>query len=290
LKSLVRSSVMVSCSVRWKSRAFSMAIAHGSTRVSSTSRSALLNLPSSLLMISTTPMVRPREMRGAHRIERVRNCVWLSNLPAKRGSRATSLTMVGFPVLATQPAMPSPILTRKADTSLPFSPRASSKVSSWRASSTMSMDQASEGMSCWMRAMIVSMSFRGSRMELAFLTMSVRMVSRCDVFLSWCAMSSRRVLAPPPRRAARTQASTSLAGGSPLAQEPRWKSKPSPRERSRTAWSPRREREPTGEPGRALRRPRTAAAVEPRPSSTRAAANPSRLPAEGLRTRGGKNS
>ena len=64
-------------------------------------------------MICTTPMVRPREMRGAHRMERVRNCVLLSKRRAKRGSLEVSLTMVGLPVCATQPAMPSPIFTRK---------------------------------------------------------------------------------------------------------------------------------------------------------------------------------
>jgi hypothetical protein len=46
-------------------------------------------------MISTTPMVRPREMRGAARMERVRNWVLVSNLPAKRGSFEVSFTMVG---------------------------------------------------------------------------------------------------------------------------------------------------------------------------------------------------
>ena len=63
-------------------------------------------------MISRTPIVRPRETSGAHRIERVSNCVRVSTLRVKRGSRATSLTIAGLPVWATQPATPSPILSR----------------------------------------------------------------------------------------------------------------------------------------------------------------------------------
>ena len=63
-------------------------------------------------MTCTTPMVRPREMRGAHRTERVWNWVLLSNRRAKRGSFEVSLTMVGSPVWATQPAIPSPTFTR----------------------------------------------------------------------------------------------------------------------------------------------------------------------------------
>ena len=43
-------------------------------------RSARVKRPPSLLMISTTPIVRPRETSGAQRIERVWNCVRLSNL------------------------------------------------------------------------------------------------------------------------------------------------------------------------------------------------------------------
>ena len=105
---------------------------------------------------------------------------------------------------ATQPAMPSPIFTRKTETSLPFSPRASSKVSSCFSSSTISMDQASEGMSCWILAMISSMTLRGSRMEFAVFTMSVRMARRWVIFFScWPGPVPSRAAAPGQHRAHR---------------------------------------------------------------------------------------
>ena len=63
-------------------------------------------------MTCTTPMVRPREMRGAQSTERVWNWVSASKRRAKRGSLEVSLTMVGSPVWATQPAIPSPTFTR----------------------------------------------------------------------------------------------------------------------------------------------------------------------------------
>ena len=101
--------------------------------------------PPSLLRISRTPIVLPRETSGAHRIERVSNCVRESTWRVKRGSRATSFTIAGLPDWATQPATPSPILSRNEETSRPFAPSAASKTSSCLSSSTISSDQASEG-------------------------------------------------------------------------------------------------------------------------------------------------
>ena len=215
---------MVSCSVRWKRIAFSMAMAQGSTRVSRSSRSAWVNLPPCLLITCTTPMVRPREMRGAQRTDLVWNCVEASNRRAKRGSFEVSFTMVGSPVCATQPAIPSPTLTRNTATSLPFSPRASSKVSSCFSSSSIRMDQASDGISSWTLAMISSMILRGSRMEFAVFTMSVRIDSRRVVVRRRPWVSPARRAWPSRARAASKWASTSRAGGSPVRQEPRWKS------------------------------------------------------------------
>src|SRR4029079_13096092 len=82
------------CGARWKRIAFSRAMAQGSVRVISRSRSAWVNSPSLRLMISTTPMVRPREMSGAARMDRVWNCVLSSNFPVKRGSFDVSFTIV----------------------------------------------------------------------------------------------------------------------------------------------------------------------------------------------------
>ena len=113
---------MVSCSVRWKRIAFSMAMAHGSTRVSTRERSWRVKRPPRLLMISSTPIVRPRETSGAQRMERVSNWVRVSTRVEKRGSRAASFTIAGLPVCATQPATPSPIFRRKAATSARLRP------------------------------------------------------------------------------------------------------------------------------------------------------------------------
>src|SRR6266446_666044 len=263
---------MVSCSVRWKRIAFSMAIAQGSTRVRSTSRSLWVKRPPSLLMISTTPMVRPREMRGAQRIERVLNWVLVSNRGAKRGSFWVSFTIVGLPVWATQPAIPSPILIRNAETSFPLAPRASSKASSCFSSSTISMDQASEGMSCWIFSMISSITLRGSRMELAVLTMSVRMARRLAVRRR-ASPTSRRRPSPLPWRALSRRASTAPGGGSPGRQASIRKSRPS-RSALRT-WLAfgRWQRAPTGRPGTARRTARTVSGPTPRPISSSAPSN-----------------
>jgi hypothetical protein len=169
-------------------------------------------------------MVRPREMRGAQRTDFVWNWVEASNRRAKRGSFEVSLTMVGSPVCATQPAIPSPTLTRKTATSLPFSPRASSKVSSCFSSSSMRIDQASEGISSWTLAMMSSMILRGSRIEFAVFTMSVRMDRRRVVVRRRPWVSPARRACPSRARASSKWASTSRAGGSPARQEARWKS------------------------------------------------------------------
>jgi hypothetical protein len=160
-------------------------------------------------------MVRPREMRGAQRTDLVWNWVEASNRRAKRGSFEVSLTMVGSPVCATQPAIPSPTLTRNTATSLPFSPRASSKVSSCFSSSSMRMDQASEGISSWTLAMISSMILRGSRMEFAVFTMSVRIERRRVVVRRRPWVSPARRTWPSRARASSKWASTSRACGSP---------------------------------------------------------------------------
>ena len=55
---------MVSCSVRWNRMAFSMAMAQGSTSVSSSSRSAWLNLPPRLLMTCDHPDGAPARDEG----------------------------------------------------------------------------------------------------------------------------------------------------------------------------------------------------------------------------------
>jgi hypothetical protein len=120
-------------------------------------------------MISTTPMVRPREMRDAHMTERVLEL----GLAVEAAGEARVLASVvhdgGLARLRhpARDALAHP--DRKVETSLAFSPSASSKVSSWVSSSTIRMDHASEGMSCWIFAMISSMSLRGSRIELAVL-------------------------------------------------------------------------------------------------------------------------
>ena len=80
----------------------------------------MLKGPPFLFRISSTPIVRPRETSGAHRIERVSKEVLASTLGEKRGSRAASLTIAGLPLSATQPATPSPILGRSAAASRPL--------------------------------------------------------------------------------------------------------------------------------------------------------------------------
>jgi hypothetical protein len=115
--------------------------------------------------------------------------------------------------------MPSPILIRNEETSLPFSPRASSKASSCFSSSTISIDQASEGMSCWILAMISSITLRGSRMEFAVFTMSVRIASRWVVFFRCRPTSRRRKAAASRERKALRCAST--CGGGGIAAAPR---------------------------------------------------------------------
>jgi len=81
-------------------------------------------------MISSTPIVRPRETSGAHRIERVSNWVRVSTRGVKRGSRAGVIHDRGLPGLGHPAATPSPIFRRKAETSRPFAPSAASNTSS----------------------------------------------------------------------------------------------------------------------------------------------------------------
>ena len=217
--------MIVSCSVRWNRIAFSIAIAHGSTSVSTSSRSVLLNEPPRLFRISSTPIVRPRETSGAHRIERVSNEVLASTWGAKRGSRLTSLTIAGLPVSATQPATPSPILGLSAATSRPFAPSAASKTSSCFSSSTISSDQASEGISWRIFSTTSSITLRGSRIELAVFTTSVRIASRrAEVCVARGRPPPRR---SPARRPPRRCASTASGGGSALPQASTTKSSPS---------------------------------------------------------------
>ncbi len=258
---------MVSCSVRWKRIAFSIAIAHGSTRVSTSWRSARVKGPPCLLMISRTPIVCPRETSGAQRIERVSNCVRVSTWAEKWGSRAVSFTIAGLPLWATQPATPSPIFSRTAETSRAFAPSAASNTSSCFSSSTIISDQASEGMSCRIFSTTSSMTLRGSRIELAVLTTSVRMARRRAVV--W----GGEVPSPRPRaerRAASRWARTVAGRGSEGRQASTTKSRPrrwicrSARASGATA------RPPTGRPGRARRTALTARG-DVRPSTGRRA-------------------
>ena len=203
-------------------------------------------------------MVRPREMSGAHRMERVWNWVLAVERAARSAGRVeVSFTIVGLPVWATQPATPSPILTRNVETSLPFSPSASSKASSCFSSSTISIDQASEGMSCWILAMISSITLRGSRIELAVFTMSVRMASRWAVCFSW-RPSRRRAAAP---RGARRPRGGPAPRGRRVARAPGAEVEVEPQARGPAQRARRRgaaETPPTGLAGSARRAPRAA--------------------------------
>ncbi len=206
-------------------------------------------------MISRTPIVRPRETSGAQRIERVSNWVRVSTRAEKRGSRAASFTIAGLPLWATQPATPSPIFSRRADTSRAFAPSAASNTSSCFSSSTIMSDHASEGMSWRIFSTTSSMTLRGSRIEFAVLTTSVRMARRRAVV--W----GGEVFSPPRargRRAPERWASTASGRGSAGRQASTTKSRPrrwicrSARASGATA-SP-----PTGRPGSARRTALTA--------------------------------
>ncbi len=258
--------MIVSCSVRWNSIAFSIAIAHGSTSISTSARSARVKRPPSLLMISRTPIVRPRDTSGAHRIERVLNCVRESTRLVKRGSRAASLTIAGSPDCATQPATPSPILSRKAVTSRPLAPRAASNTSSCFSSSTISRDQASDGISWRIFSTTSSITLRGSRIELAVFTTSVRMASRLDEV--WPTAAAARPLRPAPGWAPSRCASTAAGHGSEGCQASSRKSSASRSMRRRARASGESASPPSGRPGSARRSRRTRLGEVRRPTST----------------------
>ena len=154
------------------------------------------------------------------------------------------------------------------------------------------MDQASEGMSCWILAMISSMTLRGSRMELAVFTMSVRMASRWAVLLSW-----RRHLLPAGRgrsreRAASRWASTSQRGriaGAPGAEVE--VEAEAARAAQDAAASQRREMLPTGLRGSAARSAcRSRGAARAAQLHQRPLEAPRRAGRRGRAVPGGKNS
>src|SRR5262249_53434054 len=192
---------------------------------------------------------------------------------AKRGSFAVSLTIAAFPVCATQPATPSPILIRNAETSLPLAPSASSKASSCFSSSTISIDHASEGMSCWIFSMISSMTLRGSRIEFAVFTMSVRIARRFVVVLR-ARLTSRPWGPRSPARAERRCASTDSGVGSFGPHASMRKSNPARAARRSTAGAGRTRMPPTGFPGSARRAARRCAGRNRRPYSMSAPSNP----------------
>ena len=129
-------------------------------------------------MISTTPIVRPREMSGAHRIDRVRNWVSASNLPAKRAvfggvvhdRRLAGLGDPAGDALSELHPEPGQVLA--------LLPECQLERQLLRSSSTISIDQASDGISSCTRAMMSSITLFGSRIELAVFTMSVRIARR----------------------------------------------------------------------------------------------------------------
>jgi hypothetical protein len=87
----------------------------------------------------------------------------------------------------------------------------------------MSIDQASDGMSCWIFPMISSMTLRGSRIELAVFTMSVRMARRLAVAGGRAPGVASDVR---PTRQAMRWPTTSAGEGSPGPTDARWKSNP----------------------------------------------------------------
>jgi hypothetical protein len=166
------------------------------------------------------------------------------------------LTMAGLPVWATHPATPSPSSPGRRRRPSPWRPRASSKASSCFSSSTMSIGPGLGGMSCWILAMISSITLRGSRMEFAVLTMSVRMAG------AWWSASGRGQVAAAGRRTLllpRPQVGLTAAGaGSPGRQASTAKSNPRLRARRSAGGSGRDEEDPHGRRPATLRSERAA--------------------------------
>jgi len=210
--------------------------------------------PACLLMISRTPIVRPRETSGAQRMERVSNWVRVSTRGEKRGSRGASFTMAGLPHWATQPATPSPIFRRRVVTSRALAPSAASNTSSCFSSSTIISDHASDGMSSRIFSTTSSITLRGSRIEFAVFTTSVRMARRRAVVREGDLWLPRLAA----RRALPRWASTASGEGSDALQASTTKSSPS-RRTCRRAWaSGAIAIPPTGRPGTARRTAATA--------------------------------
>ena len=245
--------------------------------------------PPSLLMISSTPIVRPRETSGAHRIERVSNCVRGVDLAREARVARGVVDDRGLAGLRPpSPATPSPILRRKARdvagpwrrarprTPAPASPRPPSAATTPR-----------RGSAARIFSITSSITLRGSRIELAVFTTSVRIASRRAVV---CVPPAPPRAAGPARRAPRRRAGGRApppGRGRPAA-KPRPGSRASSRDRRRERRLRRgrsRARRPAGRAARGARRrsgprrgrggPTSTSAAAKRAGSSRRAAGPS---------------
>ncbi len=162
-----------------------MAIAAWSTSFKRRSKSLFWKgRPSSLLIISNTPMVFLLFTMGTQRIDRGLWWIARSAAPTKRFSLWKSGMIRDFPLFATQPETPSPNFNRNSLICRLFLPFANSRFSSCPPSSMRSRIQASHRISFWAFSMIMFRTFLNSNVEVKALPTSIKNESCCVLWRS----------------------------------------------------------------------------------------------------------